>query len=67
MPENDKEIRQFKIERVANISASSGEDAVFWSISEVFRVDGEEKIHRNFNLSFPTEKEAEQWVKENSS
>ena len=62
----DKPERRFKIERIAQVNAANGEDAVFWSVSEIFNVDGEEHVHRNFDVSFKTKEEAESWVKRNS-
>lgn len=53
---------QYKIQRVANIRARDGTDAVFYEIWEVFVVDGEERSHRNADLAFKTKAEAQAWI-----
>ncbi|MEP3895126.1 hypothetical protein [Pseudophaeobacter sp.] len=53
---------RYEIKRFANITAPNGADAVFYEIWEVFDVDGEERSHRNADLAFKTEAEAQAWI-----
>ena len=53
---------QYRIQRVANIKAPDGANAVFYEVWEVFDVDGEECSHRNADLAFKTEPEAQAWI-----
>jgi hypothetical protein len=58
--------RKFKIQRVANITAPDGTQPVFYEIWDVISVDGEERLHRNADLSFRSKEAAEEWVLKNS-
>jgi hypothetical protein len=54
--------RKFKIQSFANITAHDGTQPVFYEIWDVISVDGEERLHRNADLAFATEKEAQEWI-----
>ena len=54
--------RKFKIQRVANITAPDGTQPVFYEIWDVISVGGEERLHRNADRAFATEKEAQEWI-----
>jgi hypothetical protein len=56
--------RKFKIQRVANITAPDGTQSVFYEIWDVISVDGKERLHRNADIAFTTEKEAQNWINE---
>lgn len=56
--------RKFEIQRVANITAPDGTQPVFYEIWDVILVDGEERLHRNSDRAFATEKEAQDWINE---
>ena len=53
---------RYEIRRFSNITAPDGADAVFYEIWEVFDVDDEERSHRNADLAFKTEAEAQAWI-----
>lgn len=53
---------QYRIQRVANIKAPDGADAVFYEVWDVFNVDGVERLHRNADLAFKTKAEAQAWI-----
>lgn len=53
---------QYRIQRVADIKAPDGADAVFFEVWEVFNVDGAERLHRNADIAFKTEAEAQAWI-----
>lgn len=53
---------RFEIRRMANLKEPDGGDAVFFEIWEIFEVDGEERAHRNADLAFKTEAEAQAWI-----
>lgn len=59
--------RNFKIMRAANITAPDQSQPVFYEIWTVNFVDGEEKLCRKPDISFSTEKEAQDWVKAQES
>jgi hypothetical protein len=54
--------KRHEIRRIANLKAPDGADAVFYEVWEVFDVDGEERSHRNADLAFKTETEAQAWI-----
>ncbi|MDF3363097.1 hypothetical protein HLM50_18835 [Sulfitobacter sp. Ks41] len=54
--------KRYDIRRVADIKAPDGADAVFYEVWEVFDFDGEERSHRNADLAFKTEAEAQAWI-----
>jgi len=54
--------QKFEIQRVANITAPDGTQSIFYEIWDVISVDGEERLHRNANLAFATEEEAQNWI-----
>lgn len=56
--------RKFEIQRVANITAPDGTQSVFYEIWDVISVGGEERLHRNADIAFSTEKEAQNWINE---
>ena len=56
--------RKFEIQRVANITAPDGTQSVFYEIWDVISVYGKERLHRNADISFTTEKEAQNWINE---
>lgn len=51
-----------EIRRMANLKDPDGVDAVFYEVWEIFNVDGEERSHRNADLAFKTEAEAQAWI-----
>jgi len=53
---------RYEIRRVANIKAPDGADVVFFEVWEVFEEDGVERSHRNADLAFKTEAEAQGWI-----
>ena len=53
---------RYEIKRMANIKAPDGADAVFFEVWDVIDVDGEERLHRNADLSFKTEADAQAWI-----
>lgn len=54
--------RRFEVCCVANITAPDGSKPVFYEVHEIFTIEGEERRHRNADLSFSTRKEAEDWI-----
>lgn len=54
--------QKFEIQRVANITAPDGTQSIFYEIWDVISVDGEERLHRNADLAFSTEEEAQNWI-----
>lgn len=54
--------KRYDIRRIANIKAPDGTNAVFYEVWEVFDVDHEERSHRNADLAFKTEAEAQAWI-----
>lgn len=55
-------IKRYEIKRVANLTAPDGTKPVFFEIIEVIDVGGEERLHRNAELGFDTEAEAQAWL-----
>jgi hypothetical protein len=53
---------RYEIKRIANIKAPDGAESVFYEVWEVFDVDDEERSHRNADLAFKTEAEAQAWI-----
>lgn len=58
--------KQYEIKRMANIKAPDGAASVFYEVWEVFEVDGEERVHRNADLAFKSEAEAQAWIDKQS-
>ena len=54
--------KRYQIKRMVTLNAPDGADAVFYEVWEVFDVDGEERSHRNADLAFKTEAEAQAWI-----
>ena len=42
--------------------APDGAESVFYEVWDVFDVDGEERVHRNYDRAFKTEAEAQVWI-----
>lgn len=58
--------KRYEIKRMANIKAPDGAESVFYEVWEVFDVDGEERSHRNADLAFKSEAEAQAWIDKQS-
>jgi hypothetical protein len=54
--------KRYEIKRVANITAPDGTNPVFYELWDVIDVEGEEQLHRNADVAFDTEAEAQAWV-----
>ena len=59
----------FRIEKSAvkgTAHAVRRAESVFYEVWEVFDVDGEERSHRNADLAFKAEAEAQAWIEKHS-
>ena len=54
--------KRYEIKRMSNINAPDGSEAVFYEVWDVIDVDGEERLHRNYDRAFKTEAEAKAWI-----
>lgn len=55
---------RYEIKRMANIKAPDGAEAIHYEVWDVFDVDGEKRVHRNYDRAFKTEAEAQAWIEE---
>ncbi|WP_299415368.1 hypothetical protein [uncultured Sulfitobacter sp.] len=50
------------VQRVALLKPSKDGEAIFYEIHTLVNIDGVEKRHRNADVTFPTQAEAEEWI-----
>jgi hypothetical protein len=58
--------QKYQIKRMANIKPTDGAEVIHYEVWDVFEVDGEERVHRNYDRAFKTEAEAQAWINKQS-